>query len=102
MLCVLAPVHRTEDNCCYEMMHIASRSSRGTCVHLSFLLLAIKGLIRGFVQLAYTYSMYGPAYAMCISPCTYRTEANCCYEMMHIASLSSHGTCSFVFPYCWP
>ncbi len=33
------------------------------------LLLAIEVVRGGFVQLAYTHSMYGAAYAMCISPC---------------------------------
>ncbi len=36
MLCVLAHMYKTQANCCYQMMHIATLSSRGTCVHLSF------------------------------------------------------------------
>ncbi len=40
---------------------------------------------------------------LCVLAHVYMTEANCCYQMMHIASLSSCGTCLhiYVIPYCW-
>ncbi len=69
MLYVLAPVHMTQANCCYEMMHTASLRAVAHAFICLFLLLAIQWLRGGFVRLAYTYSMYGLAYAMCISPC---------------------------------
>ncbi len=85
MLCVLAHVYMTEANCCYQMMHIASLSSRGTCVHIYVIpscwqtsglegLCAVSIYIQ-YVWLAICYGILAPVY---------RTEAICCYQLMHI------------------
>ncbi len=92
MICVLAPVYRTEANCCYQMMHIANLSSRGTCVQLSFPIAGKPVAYKGFCAVSIYIQYVWLAICYGIVASVYRTEANCCYQLMHLARLSSHGT----------
>ncbi len=90
---ILAPVYRTQANCCYQLMHIASLSSSGTCVHLSFPIAGKPVAQKGFCAVSIYKQYVWLAICYGILATVYRTQANCCYQLMHIASLSSRGTC---------
>ncbi len=84
------------------MIHIASLSGRGTCAIFSFPIAGDKG---GETSPFNTiYIQYVPACIFCVheglcGKCTDVEAANCCYEMIHIASMSVRATCAnFYYP----
>ncbi len=80
-------------NCCYQLMHIASLSSRGTCVHLPFPIADKPVAQKGFCAVSIYIQYVWLAICYVYQPlCSYRTEANCCYQLMRKASLSIHDT----------